>query len=136
MATQVPKVIAPPIAVSRLPSICFKLASLTALIGVSLGVYMGVFQDHTLAPVHVHLNLIGWVSMFVFGLFYKTHSAAIGLGAVAQVTVTAAGYIIMLGGLAGYLLSGSPAFFPLAVAGSLLVWLGFGLFFVIVAKAS
>lgn len=136
MATQIQAAIAPPIALSCLPSNCFKLASFTALIGVSLGVYMGVFQDHTLAPVHVHLNLIGWVSMFVFGLFYKNHSAAIGFGAVAQVTVTAVGYIIMLGGLAGYLLSASPVFFPFAVIGSLLVWLGFALFFLIVAKAA
>lgn len=120
----------------RLPAACFKIASFTALIGVSMGIYMGVFEDHTLAPVHVHLNLIGWVSMFLFGLFYKGHTAAIGILAVAQVALSTAGYIIMLSGLAGLLLSGSPAFFPLAVTGSLLVWLGFALFFVIVVKAA
>jgi hypothetical protein len=40
----------------RLPQFCFALASLTALVGMSLGIYMGLPQDHTLAPVHVQLN--------------------------------------------------------------------------------
>jgi hypothetical protein len=119
-----------------LPSACFKLGSLTALVGVSLGIYMGIFQDHALAPVHVHLNLIGWVSLFLFGLFYKAHAAANSFLATVQVALTAIGYIIMLSGLAGLILSGSPIFFPLAVSGSLLVWAGFALFFVIVAKTA
>jgi hypothetical protein len=118
----------------RLPAACFKLASFTALIGVSMGIYMGIFQDHALAPVHVHLNLIGWVSLCLFGLFYKSHPAAAGIGAVVQVTATVIGYIVMMSGLAGLILSGSAMFFPLAVIGSLLVWLGFALFFVICAR--
>jgi hypothetical protein len=119
-----------------LPGACFKLASFTALIGVSLGIYMGIFQDHQLAPVHVHLNLIGWVSLFLFGMFYKSHTAAIGIAAVAQVALSAVGYIVMLSGLAGLILTSGAVFFPLAVSGSLLVWLGFALFFVIVARTA
>ena len=120
---------------ARLPAACFKIASFTAVIGVSLGVYMGIGRDHTLAPVHVHLNLIGWVSLFLFGLFYKTHPSAVCKTAVAQVSMSVAGYIAMLSGLAGFLLSGSAAFMPLAITGSLLVWAGVLLFFIIVAKA-
>jgi hypothetical protein len=136
MATRLNAEALPSVHASRLPGACFKLASLTALIGVSLGIYMGIFQDHQLAPVHVHLNLIGWVSLFLFGLFYKHHVDAIGVMAIAQVILTAIGYVVMLGGLAGLILSGSSVFFPLAVSGSLLVWLGFTLFFIIVAKTA
>jgi hypothetical protein len=136
MATQFQTTAKLPAAMVVLPSICFKLASLTALIGVSLGIYMGIFQDHQLAPVHVHLNLIGWVSLFLFGMFYKSHTAAIGIAAVAQVALSAVGYVVMLTGLAGLILSSSAVFFPLAVSGSLLVWLGFALFFVIVARTA
>ena len=86
--------------------------------------------------MHVHLNLIGWVSLFLFGLFYKHHPDAIGIMAIAQIILSAIGYIVMLSGLAGLILSGSSIFFPLAVSGSVLVWLGFALFFILVAKSA
>lgn len=131
MATQF--IAAEPAIASRLPAACFKIGSFTALIGVSLGIYMGISHDHKLAPVHVHLNLIGWVSMFLFGLFYKAHPAAIDKVAIAQVLLSAVGYIAMLSGLAGLLISAHPAFQPLTVGGSLTVWIGFALFAFIVA---
>jgi hypothetical protein len=136
MTTQNPAAVGPHIVASRLPPTCFKLASFAAVIGVSMGIYMGIFEDHRLAPVHVHLNLIGWVSMFLFGLFYKSHPAAISVVAVVQIAVSSVGYVIMLSGLAGLLLTAGPVFFPLAVIGSLLVWLGFVIFFVIAARAA
>lgn len=120
---------------NRLPRICFIIASLTAVIGVSLGVYMGIGRDHTLAPVHVHLNLIGWASLFLFGLFYKTHPLTVGKAAVAQVGMSVAGYVIMMSGFAGFLLTGSEGFMPFAITGSLLVWAGFAMFAFIVARA-
>jgi hypothetical protein len=101
-----------------------------------MGVYMGVAGDHSLAPVHVHLNLIGWVSLFLFGLYYNSHPDALGGLAVAQVSLTGVGYVTMLGGLAGLLLTGSQSFLPLAIVGSLLVWAGFALFFIIVARSA
>jgi hypothetical protein len=121
---------------ARLPAACFKLASFTAVVGVSMGVYMGVAGDHSLAPVHVHLNLIGWVSLFLFGLYYKSHPDALGGLAVAQVSLTGVGYVTMLSGLAGLLLTGNQSFLPLAIIGSLLVWAGFALFLIIVARTA
>jgi hypothetical protein len=125
---------APAIA-SRLPETCFKIGSLTALVGVSLGIYMGISHDHRLAPVHVHLNLIGWVSIFLFGLFYKVHQSAVGWLAIAQVLLSAIGYFAMLSGLAGLLITANPAFQPLIVGGSIMVWTGFALFVCIVVRA-
>ncbi len=124
---------------SRLPAACLKIGSLTALIGVSLGIYMGISHDHVLAPVHVHLNLIGWVSMFLFGLFYKVHPSSIGTLAIAQVLLSAVGYTAMLSGLSGLsglLITSHPAFQPLTVGGSLMVWAGFALFACIVVRVS
>lgn len=136
MATQYSTLQPQTVATSRLPGICFKLSSLTAVIGVSLGVYMGVGGDHTLGPVHVHLNLIGWVSLFLFGLFYKFYPDAIGGAAMVQVSMVTVGYVVMLSGLAGLLLTASAAFMPLAIIGSLLVWAGFLLFFILVARTA
>lgn len=49
-----------------------RLAVLYALIGMGMGVYMGVSEDWTLRPVHVHVTLIGWVSTALYALIYKT----------------------------------------------------------------
>jgi hypothetical protein len=125
---------AEPAIASGLPAACLKIGSLTALIGVSLGIYMGISHDHLLAPVHVHLNLIGWVSMFLFGLFYKANPLVIGKLAIAQVLLSSVGYIAMLSGLAGLLITSHPGFQPLAVGGSLMVWAGFALFAYVVVR--
>ena len=47
-----------------------RLAVIYVLLGVVLGVVMSAGHDYTLKPVHMHVNLLGWVSMFLFGLWY------------------------------------------------------------------
>jgi hypothetical protein len=46
-----------------------KSAVVYFVIGVALGIYMGASNDHTLKPVHAHLNLLGWASMALIGFF-------------------------------------------------------------------
>lgn len=48
----------------------FMSAALYVLIGMALGIYMAASGDHTMTPVHAHLNLVGWASMGLFGLYY------------------------------------------------------------------
>lgn len=48
----------------------FAMAPLYVLVGMSLGIFMGASQDFALAPAHAHLNLIGWVTMALYGTFY------------------------------------------------------------------
>jgi FtsH-binding integral membrane protein len=50
----------------------FVLGVLFALTGMSLGTYMGITQDFLLAPVHAHINLVGWATHFLFGLYYRS----------------------------------------------------------------
>ena len=114
----------------RVPQFCFLLASVTALAGMSLGIYMGLAHDHSLTPVHAHLNLLGWVTMFLMGLYYKTHEQALGRFAMLQVAASVAGYVFMMAGLATLISTGREAFMPLVVVGSLLVWLGMLMFIV------
>ena len=40
------------------------------VIGVGLGIHMGKSNDFLLAPVHAHINLLGWVSMAIFAIIY------------------------------------------------------------------
>jgi hypothetical protein len=37
---------------------------------------MGVSQDHTMFPVHAHLNLLGWASLALTGFIYDRFPAA------------------------------------------------------------
>ena len=43
--------------------------------GVTLGIVMGVRQDFSLAPVHAHINLVGWASLALFGIIYRLYPA-------------------------------------------------------------
>lgn len=45
--------------------------SLYLLVGIILGMYMGGKQDFTLAPVHAHINLLGFTLMTLFGVAYR-----------------------------------------------------------------
>lgn len=58
-------------------SILFLRAALIALgVGVSMGVFMSMAQDFTIRPVHVHVNLLGWVGLFLYAVFYTLFSQA------------------------------------------------------------
>jgi cbb3-type cytochrome oxidase subunit 1 len=48
-----------------------KIASIYFVLGICLGIYMGVNENFTLRPVHAHINLLGWVSLALFGLVYQ-----------------------------------------------------------------
>lgn len=41
------------------------------LVGIVLGSYMGGSGDHSLAPVHAHINLLGFTLMTIFGVGYR-----------------------------------------------------------------
>lgn len=53
-----------------------KLAALYWLIGVCVGLGMGITQEFRLAPVHAHLNLLGWASLALVALIYQAHPPA------------------------------------------------------------
>lgn len=56
----------------------FYSAIVFALIGICGGIYMAASHDHLAAPAHAHTLLLGWVSMAVFGFFYRLVPQAAG----------------------------------------------------------
>jgi putative Mn2+ efflux pump MntP len=54
-------------------SLSFQAAVLLVLVGMIWGIVMAISQDHSAMPAHAHLNLLGWVSLFLFGIFYHLH---------------------------------------------------------------
>ena len=53
-----------------------RLAALYGVAGIGLGLYMAGSGDHALHPVHAHLNLLGWVTLALFGLYYRAYPRA------------------------------------------------------------
>ena len=53
-----------------------RIAVVYLLIGVTVGLSMAKGHDHTLAAVHAHINLLGWASMGLTGLLYRSFPAA------------------------------------------------------------
>jgi cbb3-type cytochrome oxidase subunit 1 len=51
------------------------LATASLMTGVSMGIWMGIIHDFQFAPVHAHLNLLGWTSLALFGLTYRAYPA-------------------------------------------------------------
>ena len=47
------------------------LGAAMLVVGVSMGTYMGIAHDFQLSPVHAHVNLVGWVSLSLFGIVYR-----------------------------------------------------------------
>ena len=48
----------------------FRSAVLILVAGVIWGIAMGISEDHSTFSAHAHLNLLGWVSLFLFGIYY------------------------------------------------------------------
>lgn len=99
----------------------FMLAAvLFVAIGMMLGLYMGPSQDFRLVPVHVHLNLVGWATMMLFGLYYRGDAVAAGSKLAAwHFWIAFVGMIVMGIGLTGLYL-GSDGFELAAIVGSVL----------------
>jgi hypothetical protein len=117
-------------------SLMMCLGVVVLLIGMLAGIAMGMEQNFVLAPAHAHLNLIGGVLLFLFGLYYRLVPAA-GTSALAKVQgwLHMTGAILFPAGIAVVLLKG-PSFEAAPIAGSLIVVAAMALFAVIVFRTS
>jgi len=58
------------------PAALLRWAVLYFVAGVALGIYMSITNDFVIRPVHVHVNMLGWVSLALAALIYKAYPAA------------------------------------------------------------
>jgi hypothetical protein len=77
-------------------SLSFRIAVLCVIAGMAMGIGMAASHDHSLMPAHAHLNLLGWVSLFLFGIYYERRPA-LNASRVAriQVIVWAVGTVVL-----------------------------------------
>lgn len=114
----------------RLPYVCFIAGASFGLAGMGLGMFMGIAQDFTLTPVHAHTNLLGFVALMLYGLYYRGVPT---IGHLARVQIGAAilGVPLVAIGLSVELTRPEVAgAFVAVVAGSLLSMVSLGLFMV------
>ena len=117
-------------------SLMMRVSVVVLLVGILAGILMGIRQEFALAPAHAHLNLIGGVLLFLFGLYYRLVPAA-GASALARVQgwLHMTGAILFPAGVAVVILKG-PSFEAAPIAGSLFVVAAVALFGVIVFRIS
>lgn len=108
------------------------LGALYLVIGMLLGIVMGVRQDILLAPVHAHINLVGFAAHCIFGLVYRAWpELKLGAIAVAQFWLFVVGAPLLMIGITIAIKTSNPA---LAILGSMLVMLGALLFLIITGR--
>jgi len=103
------------------------LSSVFLILGVSLGIWMGIAHDFQYAPVHAHINLLGFASMAVFGIVYRLYPE-LGRSKLAVIHLALAAPSALLFPIGIYLsiAHGNPG---LAIAASLMWFAGTLLFF-------
>ncbi|MGH6951845.1 MAG: hypothetical protein ACREH4_13310 [Vitreimonas sp.] len=88
----------------------FITAALLCLLGGEmLGIWMGVAHDFTFAPVHAHLNLLGWVTLAAYGLMHRAYPGlAASRLARAQCALAIASSVAMPAGIAHAMVAQNP----------------------------
>ncbi|HSC18868.1 MAG TPA: hypothetical protein VLC74_08140 [Rhizomicrobium sp.] len=117
----------------RVSAAFFVTGGLLLLTGMMLGEYMGAHEDFALSPLHAHINLLGWVTLALYGTFYTltkdTYSPRL---AWTNYILSSAGVLAMIPMLALLLTApdGAKKYGPLAGAAGGIALLGLLVFLV------
>jgi hypothetical protein len=112
------------------------VSAVILMAGMLAGILMGIKQDFALAPAHAHLNLVGGVLLFLFGLYYRLIPAA-GTSTLAKVQ----GWLHIIGAIAfpigvAIVIVKGEALVAIPIVGSLIVTAAMALFAVIVFRTA
>lgn len=111
-------------------------AILFALAGMVLGIWMGITGPEVLnyVPVHTHINLVGWASLFLVGLWYRGAPAAAG-AALARwhYYVAVVGALLLVIGIVGAVMPNATLELVI-IPGALLTLLAMIVFLIVVLR--
>lgn len=51
-----------------------RFSAIFGLFGTFLGSQMAGEMDYSLRPIHAHILLVGWLSVFAWGIFYRVYT--------------------------------------------------------------
>jgi hypothetical protein len=120
----------------RVSAAFFAIGVVYVLIGMLWGMQMGASEDLAMAPAHAHLNLLGWVTMALYGTFYTLTRATMSARlAWANFIASGLGVLILIPALALFLSHGNdPKYIPFLIVGEVLTVLGMLIFGTSVAR--
>lgn len=105
-----------------------QIAAVYLLIGLLMGIGMSMTHNFLLAPVHAHINLLGWASLGLAGLVYCVlPGLEHGWLATTHFWLHNVGLPVMMVGLVALRL-GHAAAEPVVAAGALVSFLGLAAF--------
>ena len=95
------------------------LAVIYLIVGVAAGIAMGATEKLQYAPVHAHINLLGWATMALTGLIYERFPRAGGsrLGVIHFWSFNIL-FPVLIAGLF-FMFAGHPEMVPVMIVGSL-----------------
>ena len=104
---------------ARLARLWILIAAVYLVVGVSFGIGMAAMQKFQFAPVHAHINLLGWATMALSGLIYDRFPRAGGsrLGVIHFWSFNLLTPVLLAGLL--FMFAGHPELEPVMVVGSL-----------------
>ena len=104
----------------RVSAAFFALGVICLFIGMAMGAQMGASEDFTLMPAHAHLNLLGWVTMAIYGTFYALiHASLKPRLAWTNFALAAIGILLLIPSLALYLPAHDAKYIPGIMAGEI-----------------
>jgi cbb3-type cytochrome oxidase subunit 1 len=111
-----------------------RISTLLLLVGLTLGIVMGARHDFSLAPAHAHLNLLGFVSLFLAGLYYHAVPAA-----AASRLATIHAWLAVIGAISlpigiGAIATLGEQYIPLTIGASFIVLVAAVMFAIIVFR--
>jgi hypothetical protein len=110
----------------------FLAAVLCVTGGMIWGITMAATGDHSMVGAHAHLNLVGWATLALFGIYYRlTPRASESPLAKVHAGLAISGVIVMVPGIAIATTGGSPG---VAIAGSFLTFGSMALFLYTVVR--
>ena len=68
-----------------------RLAAIFGLLGSYIGSHMSGAGNYEFRPIHAHILLVGWLSMFAWGIFYRVYKVK------SPKLVTAHGWTAIIG---------------------------------------
>jgi len=104
---------------ARMARLWILFAACYLIVGVAFGIGMAASHKLEFAPVHAHINLLGWATMALTGLIYSRFPQAGGsrLGVVHFWSFQILAPILIAGLI--FMFSGHPEMEPVMVVGSL-----------------
>lgn len=116
----------------RIAQLYFKTAIIFLIIGIGMGLQMAITNDHTALGAHAHNNLLGWVTMALFGCYHAFNpKKAEKRLAMLQYYVYTAGLVVLVPSLY-LLLQGNMAMEPVVGISSIVVFIGVLMFAAII----